>query len=180
MKKTSGLATFLVIWAGQVVSALGTSLTAFALGVWVYQQTGSATLFALIAFVTTVPGILLAPIAGALVDRWNRRWAMTVSDTGAGCATLILALLLWNGRLEIWHVYLLLSFGSTFATLQWPAFSAITTLLVPRHHFGRAAGLTQMGHAGAEILAPVLAGILVASIGLQGVCLSTSPLSSSR
>lgn len=169
--KGRGMTAFLAIWAGQVVSTLGSSLTGFALGVWVFQRTGSATRFALIALVTTLPGILLAPFAGALVDRWDRRKAMILGDAGAGCTTLILALLFWHGRLELWHIYPLLALGSVFGTLQWPAFTAATTLLVPRDQLGRAAGLTQMGNAVAELAAPVLAGALVVSIGLQGVVL---------
>lgn len=168
---SAGFRTFLAIWAGQVVSALGTNLTGFALGVWVYQQTGSATKFALIALVTTLPGMLLAPVAGALVDRWDRRRAMILSDVGSGCATAALAALLWAGRLELWHIYLLLSVSSAFAALQWPAFTAATTLLVPREQLGRASGLTQTGNGIAEILAPALAGALVVSIGLHGVVL---------
>jgi MFS transporter, DHA3 family, macrolide efflux protein len=166
-----GLGTFLTIWSGQVVSNLGSNLTGFAIGVWVYQQTGSATKYALIALVTTLPGMLLGPIAGALVDRWDRRWAMILSDLGAGCMTLILAALIWLGRLELWHIYLLLSLSSVFATLQWPAFTAATTLLVPREQLGRASGLTQTGNGIAEILAPALAGTLVVTIGLDGVVL---------
>lgn len=169
--KETGMTSFLLIWIGQVISELGTNLTSFAIGVWVYQRTGSATRFALIALVTTLPGLLLYPVAGALVDRWDRRKAMIVSDTGAGCATLVLALLFWHERLELWHIYLLLSVSSVFGTLQWPAFSAATTLLVPRKHLGRAAGLTQMGSATAFILAPMLAGALVVSLGLKGVIL---------
>jgi DHA3 family macrolide efflux protein-like MFS transporter len=169
--KSRGMAAFLAVWAGQVVSALGSGLTGFALGVWVYQRTGSATRFALIALVTTVPGILLSPFAGVLVDRWDRRRAMILSDVGAGCASLILALLFWYGRLELWHIYLLLALSSAFGSLQWPAFSAATTLLVPREHLGRAAGLTQMGQAASSLLAPVLAGTLVVRIGLEGVVL---------
>lgn len=169
--QSSGLRSFLAIWSGQVVSALGSNLTGFAVGVWVYQQTGSATKYALIALVTTLPGMLLAPLAGALVDRWDRRWIMILSDLGAGCMTLILAALIWLGRLELWHIYLLLSLSSVFATLQWPAFTAATTLLVPREHLGRASGLTQTGNGIAEILAPALAGALVVTIGLDGVVL---------
>ncbi len=165
------MAAFLTVWAGQVVSALGTGLTGFALGVWVYERTGSATRFALITLMTTLPGILLSPIAGALVDRWDRRRAMILSDMGAGCATLVLALLFWHDRLELWHIYLLLTLSSAFGSLQWPAFSAATTLLVPREHLGRAAGLAQMGQAVSGLLAPVLAGALVVSIGLKGVLL---------
>jgi MFS family permease len=166
-----GMTAFLVIWAGQVVSVLGSYLTGFALAVGIYQQTGSATLFALITLVTTVPGMLLLPFAGALVDRWDRRWAMIVSDSGAGIATLALALLIWRGRLELWQIYVLMSVISTFSALRWPAFTAATTMLVPSRHLGRAAGLNQLGEAAAQILSPLLAGALVVTIGRQGVVL---------
>jgi len=169
--ESRGLTTFAVIWAGQVVSALGSNLTGFALGVWIYQQTGSATLFALITLATTVPGILLSPFAGALVDRWDRRWAMIVSDGGAAAATLGLALLIWRGHLELWHIYSLMTVISSFSALRWPAFTAATTMLVPSRHLGRAGGMTQMGEAGAQILSPLIAGVLVVSIGRQGVLL---------
>jgi DHA3 family macrolide efflux protein-like MFS transporter len=164
-----GMITFLVVWVGQVVSMLGSSLSGFALSVWVYQRTGSATKFALMAFVTMLPGILLSPVAGALVDRWDRRWAMILADTGSGCTTLIVALLLWLGRLELWHIYLLLAVSSSFSAFQFPAFSAATTLLVPWRHLGRASGMTQMGSGIAEIIAPALAGALVVTLGPQGV-----------
>ncbi|HEV7508305.1 MAG TPA: MFS transporter [Thermoanaerobaculia bacterium] len=166
-----GMTTFAVIWGGQVISALGSYLTGFALGVWIYQQTGSATLFALISLATTVPAILLSPFAGALVDRWDRRWAMIVSDGGAAAATLALALLIWRGRLEMWHIYVLMTVISSFSALSWPAFTAAITMLVPKRHLGRASGMTQMGDAGAQILSPLIAGALVVSIGRQGVVL---------
>jgi DHA3 family macrolide efflux protein-like MFS transporter len=166
-----GMTAFLVVWAGQVVSVLGSQLTGFALAVWIYQQTGSATLFALITLVTTVPGMLLLPFAGALVDRWDRRWAMILSDSGAGIATLALALLIWRGRLELWQIYVLMSVISCFSALRWPAFTAATTMLVPSRHLGRAAGLNQLGEAAAQILSPLLAGALVVTIGRQGIVL---------
>jgi DHA3 family macrolide efflux protein-like MFS transporter len=166
-----GMATFLVVWAGQVVSVLGSYLTGFALAVGIYQQTGSATFFALITLVTTLPGMLLLPLAGALVDRWDRRWAMILSDSGAGAATLALALLIWRDHLQLWHVYVLMSIISSFSALRWPAFTAATTLMVPGRHLGRANGLTQLSDATAQILAPLVAGALLMSIGRQGVVL---------
>lgn len=169
--ESRGMITFLLLWSGQVVSTLGSSLTGFALSVWVYQQTGSATRFALIALVTMLPGILLSPVAGALVDRWDRRWALIVADTGAAISSLTLALLLRLDRLELWHIYPLLALSSSFSAFQFPAFSAATSLLVPRRHLGRASGMTQMGAGIAEIVAPVLAGALVVTIGLWGVLL---------
>jgi hypothetical protein len=105
IKRTTGggVQTFAIVWFGQVISFIGSGLTSFALGVWVYQTTGSITRFALISLFTTLPGVVLGPFAGALVDRWDRRRAMILSDAGAGLSTLAIILLLLIGRLEVGH-----------------------------------------------------------------------------
>src|SRR5215210_2723149 len=113
--KGVGMSAFLIIWLGQVISLLGSGLTGFALGVWVYQRTGSVTQFALIAFFTSLPGLVLSPIAGALVDRWDRRRTLILSVCMAAVTSATLLLLLWDesrGLLEIWHIYLLLIIAS--------------------------------------------------------------------
>lgn len=165
------LRTFLLIWLGQLVSLIGSGLTGFALGVWVYQRTGSVTQFALISLFTALPGIVFSPIAGALVDRWDRRRAMILSDAGAGLCTLSVALLFLAGRLEVWHIYMTMAISSTFSAFQWPAYSAATTLLVPKEHLGRASGMVQLGGAAAQIASPALAGALMGTIRVQGVML---------
>jgi DHA3 family macrolide efflux protein-like MFS transporter len=166
-----GFRAFLLIWFGQLVSLTGSGLTGFALGVWVYQRTGSVTQFALISLFTALPGILFSPIAGALVDRWDRRWAMIISDTGAGMCTLGVAVLLFANRLEVWQIYILMALSSTFSAFQWPAYSAATTLLVPKEQFGRASGMVQLAEAVAQIGAPSLAGILLGVVQIEGVIL---------
>ena len=101
--------TFIVIWLGQLVSLTGSGLSGFALGLWVYQRTGSVTQFALISLFVMLPTILLSPLAGALVDRWDRRWVMILSDAGAGFSTLMVALSLTglyftrHDRLGVYH-----------------------------------------------------------------------------
>lgn len=169
MARPQGFKSFFIIWLGQAVSMLGSGLTGFALGVWVYQQTGSATLYALMALFVVLPGILLAPIAGALVDRWDRRKAMVLSDFVAALCGGGIAVLLWSGRLEIWHLYVLQGLASTGMAWQWPAFSALMTVLVPKQHLGRAGGLVQFGAAASQILAPLMAGTFIARVGLHGV-----------
>lgn len=163
--------TFLIIWLGQVVSLVGSGLTSFALGVWAFEQTGSATQFALIGLCAVLPRVVLSPLAGAVVDRWDRRRVMIVSDVAAGLSTLVVALLLLAARLEIWHIYLLTGVNAAFGTVQWPAFAATTSLLVSKENLGRANGLVQFGRAASEILAPALAGVLVGIIRLAGVIL---------
>ncbi|MBW4497710.1 MAG: MFS transporter [Oscillatoria princeps RMCB-10] len=163
---------FLLIWCGQLVSLIGSGLTSFALGVWVYERTGSVTQFALISVFARLPALLLFPFAGALIDRWNRRWAMILSDSGAGLSTVAIALLLVTGRLEIWHIYLAVAVSSAFSAFQWPAYSAATTLLVPKQHLGRASGMIQLGEAAAQFLAPMLAAGLLSLIHLPGIILT--------
>jgi len=164
-----GMRTFFVIWSGQLVSTIGSGLTGFALGVWIYQETGSVTLFAMNMLAFAVPNLLVSPFAGALVDRWDRRWVMIMSDTGAGLATLSIALLYMTGNLAVWNIILATAFNSAFSTFQWPAYSAVTTLLVPKEQLGRAGGMVQIGEAISQLLAPAAAGALFVTIGLGGV-----------
>jgi len=167
----NGLRAFMIIWSGQTTSAFGTGLTHFVLGVYVYQLTGSVTQFAAILFSTTLPGLVLLPVVGALVDRWDRRRTMIMSDAGAAVCTLAIAALFYFELLAIWHIYVILGIASIFQAFQWPAFSAATTLLVPKKHLGRAAGFRQMGSGTAEISAPLVAALLLDGIGLTGVIL---------
>jgi MFS transporter, DHA3 family, macrolide efflux protein len=160
--------TFLLLWLGQVVSTVGSALTGFVLGVWVYQLTGSATQFALIAACAVVPGIFLSPVAGAIVDRYDRRWIMILADVGAALSTGTLALLYLGGVLEVWHIWVATAFTAACNAFQNPAYSASLVLLVPKEHLGRANGLVQTGQS-MSIIAPVVAAGLVAAIGIPGV-----------
>ncbi len=159
----------MTMWLGQTASAFGTGLTQFALGVYVYQLTGSVTQLALILFATSLPGLVLLPVVGALVDRWDRRRAMILSDAGAAVCTLAIAILVYLDLLEVWHVYVILGIASVFQAFQWPAFSAATTLLVRKKQLGRVAGVRQLGAGTAEISAPLVAALLLDGIGLAGV-----------
>ena len=171
MTGTGGLRAFGLMWSGQLVSLVGSGLTRFALGVWVYQRTGSVTDFTLITLFAFLPGLLAAPFAGALVDRWDRRWTMFWSDLGPALGTLAIVLLVRADALEVWHVYLVAGLGSVFNSFQWPAYIAATTLLVPKRQLGRANGMMQFGQAAAEVVAPVLAGLLLGTVGMAGVVL---------
>jgi len=166
-----GPRVFKTILAGQIVSLFGSQLTALVLGVWVFQRTGSATQFSFIAFFAIIPEIVLAPLTGTLVDRWNRRTAMLLADSGAAFGTVALAVLLWSGRLEIWHIYVIVLWGSTFGSFQSPAFQAIVPQLMPKKQLVRANSLMAMSAGGASMLAPLAAGALLDQISLWGVIL---------
>ena len=163
--------TFLIIWIGQLISIIGSGLTGFGLSVWIYAQTGQATPIALNALFFNLPRIILAPVAGSIADRYNRRRIMILTDTAAALTTLGAAVLLFSGNLQVWHIYLLTSLSATFSSFQGPAYTASITMLVPKKDLARAGGIQQMGGAVQSILIPLLAGVLYATIGLRGVIL---------
>lgn len=163
--------TFLWLWSGQTISILGSGLTQFALGVWLFRETGQATPFALTALFGFLPGIVLGPFAGVAADRWDRRTLMLLSDLVQGLATLALLGLLAAGRLELWAIYGLLALSSAARAFQVPAHMASVSLLVPRESLGRANGLSSMSQGVGDLLAPIMAAALVPVLGLPGVML---------
>jgi MFS family permease len=164
--RTAGGRTFARVWAGQLASNVGPAMTSFGLGIWVFLETGSATRLALIVLAARLPMLLVSPFAGVIVDRIDRRVAMIVADAGAAAGTLATVLLLATGRLEIWHLYLTLSFSGLFQAFQFPAYSAATTLLVPREDYARASGLVQLAGSIGRVVAPTAAAVIVAGGGL--------------
>lgn len=168
-KKLSGLKGFIFIWIGQVFSMIGSQMTHFAMGIWAWEKTGQATPLALVGFFSFAPLIIVSPIAGVLVDRWNRKLVMAISDIGAGLVTLSIFILMLTGKLEIWHLYITGAVGGIFGAFQWPAYSAAISLLVPKEHYTRTSGMISMAQFGVGIIAPILAGLLVPAIGVTGI-----------
>jgi MFS family permease len=161
--------TFFLIWAGQLVSLLGSGLTSFAFSVWIFQTTGNATPLALTALFSILPRVLLFPAAGTLADRWNRRWVMVLSDTGSALSTLAILFLFSLGSLQVWHIYLAALISGLFGSFQEPAYISSISLLVPKKHLTRASGMIQMSQGIESLLTPLLAGLLYGTIGLQGI-----------
>jgi len=168
---SGGMRAFLTIWFGQLISMIGSQLTGFALGVWVYDQTRSVLWLALSQVALQSPYVLLSPLAGVLVDRWNRRTAMIVSDFGSGFAVLTTALLFITGHLQPWMVIPINFVMSSFNSLMWPAYTSSVTLLVPKEQYGRANGFMQLGEALPQVAGPGLAGALYVIIHLGNLAL---------
>jgi DHA3 family macrolide efflux protein-like MFS transporter len=168
----AGIRTFLTVWGGQLVSVVGSGMTDFALGLYIYQRTQSVTQFALILLCRALPGMLISPIAGALVDRRSKRTVMLCSDLVAGCFTFALAALFITNQLELWHIYLGVMAVSAAGAFQVPAYLTATTALIPAKHLSRASGMVQVAQACAEILSPLLAGLVMGAIQVQGVLLA--------
>jgi MFS transporter, DHA3 family, macrolide efflux protein len=168
---SKGMQTFMLIWVGQLVSFIGTSMTQFALTIWVWQETGQATSLALMSFFAFAPTILLSPLAGVLVDRYDRKGIMILSDLGAGLASVVIFLLLSTDTLQLWHLYILSAWVSAFAAFQFPAYSAAISMMVDKTQYARTSGLLSVAESASSIVAPVLAGILLGFLGLQGILL---------
>ncbi len=168
-KAPSGLAGFTIIWIGQLVSVVATQMSQFALTLWIYQQTGSAMALGLAQVFYIVPFLIITPIAGAMVDRYSRKLMMMVSDIGAGIATLSLLILSATGILQIWHLYVAMIFMGLVNAFQWPAYSAAITIMVSKKQYGRANGMMALVDAGPGVVAPLLAGTLIAFIKLPGI-----------
>ncbi len=165
----SSLRGFVVVWFGQVISLLGSAMTWFALMVWAYDQTGQATPMALLGACSFGATILFSPVAGALVDRWNRKRVLLISDATAGLATLVVLVLYLVGQLQIWHLYLIGFLAGTFQAFQYPAYAAAVTMMVPKEHYTRASGMLELAWSASSVAAPLLAGILLGKIGIQGI-----------
>ena len=163
------MTAFTLIWFGQLISFVGTGMTRFALTVWAYETTGSAAVLAQVGFFSFVPIILVTPFAGALVDRWNRKLVMMLSDLGAGLSTIALLILYVTGNLQIWHIMVAGAFAGIFESFQFPAFSASISTMLNKAQYVRANAMLSLAESASGIVAPVLAGFLLVAIGIGGI-----------
>jgi DHA3 family macrolide efflux protein-like MFS transporter len=169
-KRSSGWkAPFFTIWTGQLLSLIGSQAAQFALVWWLTKLTASATVLATASMMALVPGIILGPLAGAYVDRWNRRVVMMVADTVIALASLWLVYLFWAGAIQVWHVYIIMAVRSIGGSFHWPAMQASTSLMVPKEQLGRVAGLNQAMNGVLNIVAPPLGALLMELLPLAGV-----------
>ena len=160
---------FFAVWTGQVFSLLGSELVQFALVWWLTSTTGSAMVLALATMAAVLPRVFVSPIAGALVDRWNRRLVMMVADGLSALTIVVLAALFALDAVQVWHVYAVMFVRAACAAFHWPAMQASTTLMVPEQHLARVAGLNQALQGLGAIVAPPLGALLLAALPMQGV-----------
>jgi len=167
--KLGGMPGFIIVWLGQIVSVLASGMSQFALTIWMYQQTGSATALGLMQVFYITPFLIISPIAGVMVDRYNRKLMMMVSDLTAGMGTVMVLVLQSQGKLEFWMLYIVSALIGLGGAFQWPAYSAAITTMVPKEQYGRVNGLMGLMEAGPGVLAPLLAGMFLPIIGLTGI-----------
>jgi MFS transporter, DHA3 family, macrolide efflux protein len=169
LSRPTGMRAFTIVWIGQLISLLGTGMTQFALNIWAWQITGQATALALGVFFSFAPTILFSPVAGVLIDRWDRKLVMMISDLTALAATTVLLLLYLGGNLQIWHLYATGAFIGIFQAFQWPAYGATISTMLPKEQYARANGMLSLANSISNIGSPILASILIVGIGIGGI-----------
>jgi hypothetical protein len=160
---------FTIVWLGQIISVLASSMTGFGLSLWMYKQTESAFMMGLMQVTYITPFLLLSPNAGAMVDRYNRKLMMMVSDLAAVVGTAFILIMYATGHLQFWHLYIASVLNGLGNTFQWPAYSAAISTMVSKEQYGRANGLMSLVDSGPGILAPMLAGVLLAIPKVDGM-----------
>ena len=164
-----GMFGFSIVWLGQIVSVLASGMTEFAFTIYMWQQTHSATAMGFVQVAYITPFLIMSPFAGVMVDRYNRKLMMMVSDIGGGLASLIALILFASGHLEFWHIYLISIVKGLGTTFQWPAYSAAITVMMPKEQYGRANGMMSLVEAGPGVVSPILAGALLPFIQITGI-----------
>lgn len=160
---------FLLLWSTQAFSGLGSSMTSYGLVIWSYTQQGSALMTALLMVSSYAPYVLLSIFAGALSDKWNKKKTMLVCDTIAAATTVAVLILLKNGALEIWHLYLLNVVNGLMNTVQQPASEVATTRVLPKQYYQRVGGLRYLSSSFSSILTPVIATAVLGLAGMEAV-----------
>src|SRR5512142_2147820 len=133
-RRLTGMLGFSLVWVGQIISVLASGMTTFAMTIYMYQQTHSATAMAFVQVAYITPFLLMSPVAGVMVDRYNRKLMMMVSDIAGGLASLILLILYATGHLQFWHLYFASVVKGLGTTFQWPAYSAAISTMIPKEH----------------------------------------------
>lgn len=165
--KRKSLKTYLMLWSTQSLSGLGSAMTSYALVLWLYQQSGSALETALLSICSYAPYVLMSIFAGALSDRWNKKRTMLVCDLLAAVSTVGVLVLLKNGLLMPWHMYVLNAINGLMNTVQQPASDVAATLLVPKEYYQKTSGLRSFSNSLNGILHPVIASALFAFYGMD-------------
>jgi MFS family permease len=160
---------FAIVWIGQLISVLASNMSWFALTIWAYQLTGSATALGVVNTAFILPFLLISPIAGAMVDRYDRKLMMMVSDLGAVIGTGAILILNAAGILQVWHLSVVCVLYGLSGAFQWPAYMATITTMVPKEQYDRANGMMSLVDSGPAVFSPMLAGALLPILGLTGI-----------
>ncbi|MEG2687401.1 MAG: MFS transporter, partial [Christensenellaceae bacterium] len=160
---------FLILWSTQSFSALGSSMTSFALIIWSYQHQGSALTTAMLSVCSYAPSVVMSIFAGALSDQWNKKITMLVCDCFSALCTIAVLLLLQAGKLEIQYLYCLNALNGFMNSLQQPAADVSISLLSPKAHYQKVSGMRSFSNSLVSVFTPVLATAILTLFGMQAV-----------
>jgi len=163
------LKTFLALWSTQALSQLGSSVTCFALTLWLYEKTGSALSTAALTICNYLPYVLMSVFAGALTDKFDKKKTMLAADLFAALCTVTVFILYRTGALAVWHLYALNVLSGLMNTVQQPASEVAMTMITPKQHYQRASGLKSLSRSLVSILNPLIATALYALAGMTVV-----------
>ncbi len=155
------LGEFLIIWSGQLISAIGSGLTAFSLGVYTFQNTHSAISYSLVILFAFLPSFVLLPFGGVLADRFDRKKMMIIGDAGAIAGVLFILLIMLRGSFQLEYIYGGVAISSVFTAIQSPAYKAAVSDLVPEELYSQASGLIQLAGSAQYLISPIIAGLLI-------------------
>ncbi len=163
--------TFAIIWTGQLVSLLSSTAVNFAIIIWLSIKTGSAEVLALAAIFALLPQSVIGLFSGVIVDRWNRKIVMILSDSFIAVCTLILSVIFYFGEAAIWQIYLLLALRSVGSAFHMPAMQAAIPTLAPESQLMRIAGINQSIQSVCNIAGPALGAFLISVMDISYVLL---------
>lgn len=163
------LKDFLILWSTQSISQLGSSITGFALTLWLYEKTGSSLSTAALTICSYAPYVLMSIFAGALTDRFDKKKTMLGCDMFAAICTIIVLVLFRTDSLMVWHLYVLNVVSGLMNTVQQPASEVAMTLVIPKKYYQKTSGLRSLSRSLISILNPLAATALYSFAGLNGV-----------
>ncbi|MFJ6208491.1 MFS transporter [Lysinibacillus sp. NPDC092081] len=152
---------FLLLWSGQLISAIGNGLTAFGLGIYVFQQTGKASAMALVTLLAFMPSLLLSPVAGVLADRYDRRLLMVLGDSLSAIGLVFILICMLSGEAQLWQICVGVTISSVFSSLLDPAYKATVTDLLTEEQYTKASGFVQVAGSAKFLISPIIAGFLL-------------------
>lgn len=162
---------FTLLWFGQVISTIGSYMTQFSVKIWLWDQTEQASTLTAMSLLSVLSGLVMAGVAGVLVDRWNRKGVLFASDGVAAGVTLGLLLLFWSGHLHLWHFYAGEIVQGAAGEVQFLAYASATAAMLPQQDYARASSMNAAIHYSAIIFAPAIAGVLYPQIGFGGIAM---------
>lgn len=167
VKNEDGFKKFLIIWLGELISNIGSGMTAFGLGVYVWQLTHSAVDVSMVEMAALLPTILLCPAAGVLADRFDRRLLMILGDTVSAFGLIVMLVLMNTGHILVWQICLCVGFGSVFVALIDPAYKSTITDLLTEDEYAKVSGMVSIASSSKFLISPIIGGLILAVSGIE-------------